>query len=676
MNLINKKYLYANGSSITAGGGFEPIQYRTEVREKYKEKGIDLPETQLECSYPYFLSKKLGLTCINDAKSGSGIDRMIRTTFDWILKNPDKIEHTLFVFEPQIGIRLDWYVKEWKDYGIVNAHLNERGEYPFTLVKDWFSDNIDEQVKWNEKYESSITPYLNNFYDHDVYFRLEYSKLIFFISYLNQTDLDYLLSIPHQIDWDLVQELEKVTPQENQINTILDGLELWQYGQSKSILISDEVEFDDNHLGFFGNQQIAEKISKSLPEVIDINFVCKDEEVWEIEKLFKYTNVRLNNLNEKDIENGTRVDFIPFQYITYNFTPDNNGDISLRKNDHIREQFKNDPNFEIAIKYQQIPILLFFQHEWFNDEQLDILYKILFEELNRSKEKIIIMDCSLTKREGTINPPLFNKLNQFNHLGIYKEQIERNKKFTFLNNKNTVVRFQILDKILKIYDNDVDRLRNENIISFRNFDEELWDSNRNLNINLFKHYIQVSKYYKPHNTAEFYLNIGLPWTFDYFSVGDVRAGMFTPSQYLFSKSFFSVISETWYEYLKLEYEDEKDTPKSIAISEKLFISLSAGTLPFIVHYGQFYVELEKEGLDFSYLKTVFDINYRENNLKQNFDAIDNFVGFLNSKSLQEIESIYSSLQPILSKNMELLVKFENREMTPNIKQFFNEIKSL
>jgi hypothetical protein len=197
MNLINKKYLYANGSSITAGGGFEPIQYRTEVREKYKEKGIDLPETQLECSYPYFLSKKLGLTCINDAKSGSGIDRMIRTTFDWILKNPDKIEHTLFVFEPQIGIRLDWYVKEWKDYGIVNAHLNERGEYPFTLVKDWFSDNIDEQVKWNEKYESSITPYLNNFYDHDVYFRLEYSKLIFFISYLNQTDLDYLLSIPH-----------------------------------------------------------------------------------------------------------------------------------------------------------------------------------------------------------------------------------------------------------------------------------------------------------------------------------------------------------------------------------------------------------------------------------------------------------------------------------------------
>lgn len=264
MDISTKKYLYANGSSVTIGGGFEPLNLRTEVREKYKNKGIELPETQLECSYPYFASKKLGLQCINQAKSGSGIDRMIRTTFDWILKNPNKIKKTIFLFEPQTGIRLDWYVSEWNDFGILNSHYDENGEYPFTLVKDWFEDNFDEQVKWNEKYQKSIKSYFDNFYDHEVHFRMELSKLIFFVSYLNQKGIDYLLSLPNGGDWDLLQELESITPTENQINTALGGYEVWHYAHEKKLLISDEVDFEDNHIGFYGNKEIGNKIYEYL----------------------------------------------------------------------------------------------------------------------------------------------------------------------------------------------------------------------------------------------------------------------------------------------------------------------------------------------------------------------------------------------------------------------------
>jgi hypothetical protein len=165
MNLYKKKYLYINGSSISSGGGFEEYEYRKDVRYAYLEKGIELPKTQIECTYGFHISEHFNLKLINEAKSGSGIDRLIRSTLDWILNNKDKIDNTIFIFEIQSGIRLDWYVNEWKDYGVLNAHLSSDGTYPFTLVKDWFKDNQTEQIKWNEKYKSHIDGYFNNFFE-------------------------------------------------------------------------------------------------------------------------------------------------------------------------------------------------------------------------------------------------------------------------------------------------------------------------------------------------------------------------------------------------------------------------------------------------------------------------------------------------------------------------------
>jgi hypothetical protein len=260
MDLKGKKYLYANGSSLLSGGGFEPIELRTEIREKYKEKGIELPDSQLECSFPYLLSKKLGLECINDSKSGSGVDRMIRTTFEWIEKNEDKIGDTLFLLEPPVGIRLDFYIKEWNEYGIINAHKNNEGEYPFTLVKDWFTDNELERIGWNTKYYESITKYFNNFYDEELFRKKEDYTLLFFVSYLNQKNIDYVITLPNIHDNFTEKEIMQVIPNERNIDLFLDNCGLWRYCEIKGWLIKDEVDFDDNHIGFYGNQKISEKV--------------------------------------------------------------------------------------------------------------------------------------------------------------------------------------------------------------------------------------------------------------------------------------------------------------------------------------------------------------------------------------------------------------------------------
>lgn len=265
MNISNKKYLFINGTSISAGGGFEEYQYRKDVRDLYQKKGIDLPKNQIECTYGYHLSKILNLKLINKSKSGSGIDRLIRTTFDWIFKNEDKLNETIFVLEIQSGIRLDWYVREWDTYGIVNAAMNEQGEFPFTLVNSWFIDDKYEQNEWNEKYYNTITDWFNNFFNIDEHFNNELIKTICLISFLKLKNIDFIISYHKSMGNTEAKKIENLLKNENILSDVLDGeINIWEYCKKNKQLISDEVESDDFHIGFYGNKEVAEKISKKF----------------------------------------------------------------------------------------------------------------------------------------------------------------------------------------------------------------------------------------------------------------------------------------------------------------------------------------------------------------------------------------------------------------------------
>jgi hypothetical protein len=260
MKNMSKKYLYSVGSSLLVGTGFEPKHLRPEIRQKYEDKGIELPENQYDIAFPNQMAKKLGLECINESKSGSGMDYMIRTTFEWIEKNQDKVDQTIFLLEASGGIRLDWYVKKWNEFAIVNAAKNNEGEYPFTLVKDWFLDNPDEQIQWNNEFYEPITQYFNNFYDEDIFRKIEDSKFLFFLSYLNQKGIDYLVSVASIANDFVSQEIEKIIPIQNNLNYYLSNMSIWRYCEHKKWLISDEVDYPDSHIGFFGNQYISDKL--------------------------------------------------------------------------------------------------------------------------------------------------------------------------------------------------------------------------------------------------------------------------------------------------------------------------------------------------------------------------------------------------------------------------------
>lgn len=266
MKLDSKKYLYANGSSITCAGGFETNNPKFDIRYSYEMQDIEIPKTQIECSYPYILAEKLGLECINQAKSGGGIDRMIRTTWEWIFQNKDRVEETIFILEPQVGIRLDWWMESEKTYGIVNAHFDGWYNKIYTIVEDWFEDSREKKMRLRGKYQELINDYFKEFHNESEYLKLELQKLLFFVSYLNEQKIDYIISIPNTDHLDIQREILDIIPKENDLFPTLDYNGIFEYGQKMGLLIKDETEHEDFHLSWTGNNTMADIIHRFIKQ--------------------------------------------------------------------------------------------------------------------------------------------------------------------------------------------------------------------------------------------------------------------------------------------------------------------------------------------------------------------------------------------------------------------------
>ena len=619
MNLYKKKYLYANGSSVTAGGGFEPIEKRTDVRPFYEQKGIKLPDTQIECSYPYFIAKKLNLELINEAKSGSGIDRLIRTTLDWILANEDIVDQTIFILEPQVGIRLDWYVFEWQDYGVLNAHRNGQGEYPFTLVKEYFEDDVEEQIDWNLKYKSAIDGYFSNFYDPDEQYKSEFKRLILFLEFLNSRKIDYLVSMPSHLDFGLYEQFKKVIPKKcNLFYAFKEAIAkaspngwattgptcVWEYARYSEILIYNETDSEDNHIGYKGNQIVADIITDYIRYNNFIKYYS-DKHSYNLDG-----NIYVKNLSIKfdRVENVEDADFIylgDMNIFNYEHVLRHSGvfhnivgysDTFQKMEDYVksvdetwswlREINKKGKRFFIKLFHERVFTTTFIHF-------LDFMEK----EYGIKSSQIWYLDCNITDYPCTNTVPLELKLRSFAALDASEGIVDvdvfnkpddnfRNKKLISLNNKVTFNRLLVFDRILKEY-NDHNLLRKENIISMRE------DGGVNVPSNepLFSRNLK--------NDIRRYADIQLPWYIDSWTreTQQVNASEVLLDIINYHRQcIFSITNETERQ-LYYEYDMTRDYEllKEIQFSEKCIVPILGGVFPFIITDGLFYRNMEKIG---------------------------------------------------------------------------------
>ncbi|NDB29535.1 hypothetical protein EB155_07075, partial [archaeon] len=122
------KIAYFNGCSFTQGGGLETINDvdwnerdekgfekgledgRRDVLKIYNEiYGIPYWNSRLDVAYPSIFANLTHIQTINDSQSGGGIERIIRTTQDFLADNWENRKDLLVILELADFQRLEFY---------------------------------------------------------------------------------------------------------------------------------------------------------------------------------------------------------------------------------------------------------------------------------------------------------------------------------------------------------------------------------------------------------------------------------------------------------------------------------------------------------------------------------------------------------------------------------------
>jgi hypothetical protein len=169
MNLSNYDTIYFNGCSFTEGGGFEEGKYW--IKNAYKEKYNFEYKNEKEVCYPAIVQNLLpNHTIINEAKSGSGTERIIRKVWEYIFKNRlDKVKKTIFILElPGSVNRLDLFSNKEFKHLVGNVAYDNRGNIEDTqVVLDWiYGPSLDEEYR--NKLRRIIKEYSEEFIHPDL----------------------------------------------------------------------------------------------------------------------------------------------------------------------------------------------------------------------------------------------------------------------------------------------------------------------------------------------------------------------------------------------------------------------------------------------------------------------------------------------------------------------------
>ena len=371
---------------------------------------------------------------------------------------------------------------------------------------------------------------------------------------------------------------------------------------------------------------------------------------YTLSRLFQYNGIELNYTNSPK-----EIDILFFDYISICELHD-----SKEQQKTLRDLQFNIA-YPIALHNPKIPKFFINSHELMTKENYDSFLNFFSENLKCDKSSIFLIDTLLPQRESLIEIPLLTKIKQFN-LQENKNKINRTKKFACLNNKPNFLRVKAFDLIIKQYDGDIQKLRNENLISFRNSIQKTnW--NPSDSIEEFESREDELNY-----SLDFYKSISLPWLIDDIDINPY-IDMYNSMNEIYSNSFFSLVTETddLWENLSSDY---------IPFSEKIIIPLLCGNLPFGIVDKTYYQYFIDAGFDFSYLFTIFGIDYLNNSARQNYEMIPNFVKFLKDKSLEEISKIYDSCSDIVYHNQKIMENIVNNIPSNSELKFIEDLKQL
>lgn len=252
--MSNIEIIYTNGCSYTAGGGLEPPDVRKDSVMGYyvDTHGVNPWKHEKEIAWPKRLSDILGIPVVNEAKSGGGLSRVIRMSYDYIHENWDNKNKLLLLLEIPIGLRLDVYYKPLDSYLIVN--YNDSGwdkHSTYYGITEYFRESEEEKNIFNQKVKD-IDFYGNTFLNLLDFEKNDRNNLLGLVSYCLLHDVTIKLISDYHFHNRLSEN-------------IFIGEYPFNFCEEKKLTIHDETKLnEDSHPGYFGHKEYAHHILRQL----------------------------------------------------------------------------------------------------------------------------------------------------------------------------------------------------------------------------------------------------------------------------------------------------------------------------------------------------------------------------------------------------------------------------
>ena len=271
--MIENKFntIHFTGCSFTEGGGFE--DGKNQLKLEYKNKYGFLYKNEKDVAYPYLLQDKLNLKVINEAKSGSGIERTIRKIWEYIRKNKiEDVKKTIFILELAEAItRLEVYSNKYNKYLVANVVYDSKtGKITDTQTTlNWiYGPQMDEEYRNTTR--EVIREYSTLFVNPYEYDKKIQNEILGLFTFFKMHDIHFFYSGNVSFIDNFTKKIYPDIEQTNRLNLVLNGkgeFNFYGFAHSNLIRISDEVGMNistDGHPGVQAHQMWANGIYNFL----------------------------------------------------------------------------------------------------------------------------------------------------------------------------------------------------------------------------------------------------------------------------------------------------------------------------------------------------------------------------------------------------------------------------
>ena len=267
MKWKNFDTVYANGSSLTAGGG---INDKFNKKEYKRQHGIEI-DNEKDVTYPKYIADYFSCNLVHEALSGGGPSRLVRMVYEYI-KNVGMASsnRTLFILEiPEPIHRIDMYFDKIESYVIVNVRYDDNnGEITSIQIQETTAPDgkfYDSEFLHTE-FKDEVLNYLQKYHNPIVYTEKVIGEVTGLLSFLQENKFEYYYTFENTTYQNLFSTFYKrISDRELRVGGYPS---INKFCGVKNLTLKYELNdfTKDTHPGYFGNKLYAETAISVLVE--------------------------------------------------------------------------------------------------------------------------------------------------------------------------------------------------------------------------------------------------------------------------------------------------------------------------------------------------------------------------------------------------------------------------